>query len=187
MRRRELMFGLVAGGLLARLTGAAEQGKDAITGALADWKKVPEARGFEPAFEYLATLDPATVTPGRTPIIGEDVYASASKYATKPVETARFEAHKKYIDIQCILSGQETIGFVPAIDGLTVLEPHNAEKDVAFYAIPPSYASLPMSAGRFAILFPGQGHMPNLHREGSHDVVKVVVKVSAAWYAARAK
>ena len=62
MRRRELMFGLVAGGLLARLTGAAEQGKDAITGALADWRNLPETKGFEPAFEYLAALD---LAPGR--------------------------------------------------------------------------------------------------------------------------
>ena len=185
MRRRELVLGLVAGSVMANLAKAAGAGQEALTGGLANWKSLPGTKGFEPAFEYLAALDPGAVTPGRTPIVGDEVYAAASKYATKALETARFEAHKKYIDIQCILSGQEIIGFVPTIEGLTVLEPHNVEKDVAFYAIPTSYASLSMNAGRFAIFYPGQGHMPNLHREGPHDVVKVVVKVNAAWYAAR--
>jgi biofilm protein TabA len=183
MRRRDLVVGLMASGLLSRLAIATDS--ETITGQLDQWKKLPSTKGMEPALEYLAQLDPSRVTPGRTPIIGDEVYAVASQYTTKAAEAPRFEAHRKYIDIQYIVSGQETIGFLPAIEGLVVLEPYNTAKDVEFYAAPASYTRLPVKGGQFAILRPGQAHMPGCHLDGPHDIVKVVVKVSAAWHAAR--
>jgi YhcH/YjgK/YiaL family protein len=74
---------------------------------------------------------------------------------------------------------------LPTIEGLTVLEPYNTAKDVEFYAEPRSYSRLPAKTGEFAILRPGQAHMPACHLDGPHEVIKVVVKVSAAWLAAR--
>jgi YhcH/YjgK/YiaL family protein len=183
MRRRDVVVSLVAGSLLPRL--ALTAGKEAVTGRLDQWRSLSGTQGLEPAFEYLAKLDPASITPGRTPIVGDEVYAVASKYPTKAVETARFEAHKKFLDVQYVVSGQETIGFLPSIEGLTVLEPYKAEKDIEFFAVPPSYSSLVVRTGQFALLRPGQAHMPGCHLDGPHDVVKVVVKVSAAWLAAR--
>jgi YhcH/YjgK/YiaL family protein len=183
MQRREVVLGLLAGGLMAKRVTGGE--KAATTGLIAEWQASPLSRGFEPAFEYLASLDPKSVVEGRTALLGDDVYALASRYTTKAPETTRFEAHRKYIDIQCVLSGQEAIGFVPSAEGLSLVEAYSPEKDIAFFAAPASYASIAMSAGRYAILYPGQGHMPNLHSDGPHEVVKVVVKVSAAWHAAR--
>jgi YhcH/YjgK/YiaL family protein len=159
--------------------------KQALTGRLDQWRSLPGLKGLEPALEYLAKLDPASVVPGRTPIVGDEVYAQASKYTTKAIETARFEAHKKFLDVQYVVSGQETIGFLPSTEGLTLLEPYNPDKDVEFFAVPSSYARLLMHAGEFALFRAGEAHMPNCHLEGPHEVVKVVVKVSAAWYAAR--
>ncbi len=181
MQRRDVIISLAVGGLLPRLARAAE--RSAVTGSLDQWKTLPASDGLEPAFEYLAKLDLAGVTPGRTPIIGDDVYAVASKYTTRAFEAARFEAHRKYLDIQYVVSGQETIGFLPSTEGLKVLEPYDAEKDIELFAVPEAYARLAMRAGQFALLRPGQAHMPNCHLDGPHDVTKVVVKVSAAWHA----
>jgi YhcH/YjgK/YiaL family protein len=183
MRRRDVVSSLVAGGLLPRLALAAN--REALTARLDQWKGLAGTKGLEPAFEFLSKLDSASVTPGRTPIVGDEVYAVASKYASKAVETARFEVHKKFLDVQYVVSGQETIGFLPSAEGLTVFEPYDAEKDIAFFAAPASYSSLAVRAGHFAVFRPGEGHMPGCHLDGRHDVVKVVVKVSAAWYVAR--
>jgi YhcH/YjgK/YiaL family protein len=151
-----------------------------ITAPLDRWKTLAKVKGLEPAFEYLSQLDPAKLAPGRTPIIGDDVYAVASTYTTKAAEASRFEAHEKYVDVQYVVSGQETIGFYASIDRLTLIEPYDATRDIAFYAAPSDYTRLSVPAGHVAILRPGQPHMPGVHLDGAHDVVKVVVKVNAA-------
>ena len=180
MRRRDLFVGLAASGLLSRLAAAKEKEDDMIVVSLDSWKTFANVKGQEPAFEYLSRLEPAQLTPGRTPIIGDDVYATASKYATRAPEASRFEVHQKYIDLQYLVSGQETIGFCPSVEGLSLIEPYNPQRDIAFYAAPASYTRLEMHAGQVAILRPGQAHMPNCHLDGVHDVVKVVVKVNVA-------
>src|SRR5512145_806842 len=185
MRRREVVLGLITGGLMAR--SAKGVGSSVVTGTLADWKASPASKGFEPAFEYLSSLEASTVATGRTEVVGDDVYALVSRYTTKAPEIARFEVHRKYIDIQCVLAGEEIIGFLPTSAGLSVLEPYDEGKDIAFFARPAAYTPVAMSTGRYAILYPEQAHMPNLDAGGPHDIVKVVVKVSAAWHAARVR
>jgi biofilm protein TabA len=177
------LAGLAAGGLIPKLAVGASA--EAMTGRLDQWKSMAGIQGLEPAFEYLSRLDSSSVTPGRTLVVGDDVYAIASTYATKPPEALRFEVHQKYIDVQYVAAGQESIGFLPSSAGLTTLEPYDAAKDIAFYAAPGEYVSLPTKAGQIVVLQPGQPHMPGVHLDGAHDVVKVVVKVSAAWRAAR--
>jgi YhcH/YjgK/YiaL family protein len=163
-------------------TGAA---LEAVTGRIDSWRGLPGTAGLEPALEYLAGLDAARVVPGRTPIVGDSVYALASSYDTRAGEALRFEAHRLFIDVQYVVAGQETIGFLPSTEGLRVVEPFNAEKDIELFEVPPRYSSLPIKAGRFAVFRTGQAHLPGCHLEGIHRVVKVVVKVSAGWYAGR--
>jgi biofilm protein TabA len=183
MHRREFAFGLITSGFLPRLLSAADSNR--VGTPLDAWTTLPDSRGLEPAFEYLSRLDPAKITPGRAPVLGDEVFAMISRYTTKAPEDLRFEAHRKYIDVQYLVSGEETIGFVPEIAGLSVVEPYDADKDIEFYAAPARYSRWTLKAGRFVILRPGQAHMPGCHLGGSHDVVKVVVKVSDAWRAAR--
>jgi biofilm protein TabA len=183
MQRRDFVVGLAASSLVPRLAHARDL--TPVVGTLAQWKTLASTKGLEPAFEYLSQIDPAKVAPGRTAIIGEDVYAAASQYATKPASEPRLEAHRKYIDIQCLVSGQETVGFIPSIEGLTVVTPYDAAKDVEFYGTPASETRLALQAGQFVVLYPGQAHRPGCDLDGSHDVVKIVVKVSAAWLAGR--
>ena len=69
MRRRDLFVGLAASGLLSRLAAAKEKEDDMIVVSLDSWKTFANVKGLEPAFEYLSRLEPAQLTPGRTPII----------------------------------------------------------------------------------------------------------------------
>ena len=106
------------------------------------------------------------------------VKAIVSEYETKRENECGYEAHKKYIDIQCVLKGQERAACLP-IEKLLETKPYSEEDDAAFYTAEikhqPSYLSL--QPGYFAIFFPQDGHMPQLCVDNPQLVKKVVVKV----------
>ncbi|MCK5737886.1 YhcH/YjgK/YiaL family protein, partial [bacterium] len=100
-------------------------------------------------------------------------------YETHSRESAKFEAHHDYIDIQYITSGEEIIEYHHATD-LTPEAPYNPEKDCIFYPAEatPSH-QIRLVPGVFCIFFPNELHMPGLHPmpEKPSTVKKVVVKV----------
>jgi biofilm protein TabA len=157
-----------------------------VIGNLADWKRKKDVKGLEAAFEFLEKTDLAALPLGRNPIDGDDLYAAVSLGETKPPEAARFEAHRRYLDVQYVVSGQEGIGFAPLVS-LETSEPYDETKDIEFFATPAKCAVVQMKPGRFAVFGPGEGHMPGCHLEGPHTVRKVVVKVSLAYRDRRAR
>lgn len=126
--------------------------------------------------DFLKQVKPDT--PVGTYQINQHVKAIVSEYETKAENEHGFEAHKKYIDIQYLLFGEERIACLP-IERLNETKAYNEETDAAFYAadlkLQPSYISL--LPGFFAIFFPQDGHMPQLCVDKPMKVKKVVVKV----------
>lgn len=113
-----------------------------------------------------------------TYLLNSRVKVIVSEYETKKVNGYGYEAHKKYLDIQCILNGQERVSCLP-VERLKETKPYSEEIDAAFYSADikhqPSYLSL--QPGYFAIFFPQDGHMPQLCVDEPQMVKKVVVKV----------
>ena len=125
---------------------------------------------------YLQQLSP-DIAPG-TYQLTPRVKAIVSEYETKAKNEAGFEAHKKNIDIQYLLKGEERIACMP-IEKLTATEPYSEEKDAAFYAAECVEAqTMTIGGGYFAIFFPQDGHMPQLCVDEPEMVKKVVVKVA---------
>ena len=128
------------------------------------------------ALDFLKQMKPDTAV--GTYQINQQVKAIVSEYQTKTVNEHGFEAHKKYIDIQYLLTGTERIACLP-IERLKETVPYNEEKDAAFYSadikLQPSYLSL--LPGYFAVFYPQDGHMPQLCIEKPEMVKKVVIKV----------
>lgn len=131
---------------------------------------------FEKAFRYLETITPATPV-GRYELEGKDLYAMVSSYATRSTDQFRFEAHRRYADVQFIVAGRECILWAPLVSLPTVTEAYNAEKDFLFFAPPASYTPLNMGVGQFAVFFPEDGHAPGIEWGGMGEVLKVVLKV----------
>ena len=105
------------------------------------------------------------------------VKAIVSEYETKVKNEVGYEAHRKNIDIQYLLKGEERIACMP-IEKLTVTEPYSEAKDAAFYAAEGVRAQkMTIGDGYFAIFFPQDGHMPCLYINKPQKVKKVVVKV----------
>jgi YhcH/YjgK/YiaL family protein len=174
--------GLTLGAQAQSTRQAAPQKQEgvAVKGNLKNWPSTPGIQGLERAFEYLARTDLSALPLGRTDIDGSDVFVMLSEAETRPSEQVKFEAHRRYIDIQLVVRGQEAIGVAP-VAALTTSEPYDATKDIEFFAAPQESATLALRAGDFAVFAPGDGHRPSLHLDGPHVSRKVVVKVSVAY------
>ena len=133
---------------------------------------------FADAFEFLKRL-PADPSLGRHDLDGEDCFALVQSYTTKPLAKAAFEAHRKYIDIQFIQSGRETLLWSPLSLLPHVTQPYAEEKDVAFFATPEHVTPINLQAGQFTIFFPEDGHAPGVEYAGATEVRKVVIKIRA--------
>ncbi len=132
---------------------------------------------FAKAFEYLRTVD-GTQELGRVDLDGDDCYAIVQAYETKPVEKALFEAHRKYIDVQFVHSGRETILWAPLAAMKEETMAFTEEKDAALWKLVPDVTPIHISDGQFAILYPEDAHAPCVEWDKPEQVFKVVVKVA---------
>ena len=131
---------------------------------------------FAAAFDFLEKL-PANQPLGRYDIDGSDCFALMQSYTTNPLDQAKFETHRQYIDIQYIQVGRETMVWCPQSAFTQITEPYVAEKDVVFYATPPQVTPIQFGAGQFVIFFPTDGHAGALECGGQSEVRKGVIKV----------
>ena len=133
------------------------------------------------AIDWIGTTDVASlaVDGQRRSVVGDDVAIIVSRYTTWPAERYIWESHRKFIDIQIVLTGQEQISVTPVSDALHIATPYDDAKDVVFYARDTAAAAtLHMTPGRFAVFFPEDAHGPNQAWGGTPaEASKLVVKV----------
>ena len=132
---------------------------------------------FAKAFAFLRTVD-GTQALGRHDIDGDLVFALVQTYTTKPVESALFEAHRKYIDVQFLHSGRETILWAPLSTMTEQTLAYDDNKEAALWKLGPDSTSLHLSANHFSILYPEDAHAPCVVWDQPEQVFKVVVKVA---------
>jgi len=175
--RRRLLRTLFAGAglfLLPDLEGGAEESL-LVEGDLKSWRSNPRLKRLAVAFRFLEKPDLAQLTLGKH-VIDDKAYAIIDKSPSQDPKSVEFEAHRKYIDVHYMISGQVTTGFAP-ITKLQAISPYKEDEDAAMFQVPSAYQRVKLYPGKFAVFFPGAGHMPNCHLDGPHDLHKVVVKV----------
>ena len=121
----------------------------------------------------LRETDFSAMEAGRYEVEGKDLFYMIQSYQSKEKNDTP-EAHRKYIDIQYYLSGEEIIGYAP-LSEMTEEVSANPEGDIWFYHGP--VTPLKMSEGKFAVLFPQDAHAPGIAVGEPAPVRKVVVKV----------
>jgi len=130
------------------------------------------------ALDFLGSLG-ADTPDGEYPIRGTDIFARAMRYKSIRRREGKLESHRKYADIQALLSGEELVQWVP----LKAHEdaPYNSEDDVSFHKVPSDCnGSFVLTPGLFSLFMPGDAHMPMLRCGGeASEVTKVVIKVDA--------
>lgn len=129
---------------------------------------------FEKAFAYLRDTDLAAIPLGKYELDGEFLFVAVQEYTTNTMGNGKWEAHRRYIDVQYIVQGTERICHAP----LNRVEQgeYNAEKD--FLALTGQGDFLKLTAGDFAVFFPHDAHMPNMAIDGPSTVRKAVVKIA---------
>ena len=139
-------------------------------------------RGVHPGvmrgLELLRDTDFSQWEDGRHEIDGERLFILLQSYETKP-ENDTPEAHRKYIDIQYLLSGQEQMGVGP-LEEMTEEVEARPEGDIWFYRGPLS--TILLSGRRFTALCPGDAHAPGIAVDRKPAPCrKCVVKVRVDW------
>ena len=130
---------------------------------------------FRKAFDFIKTAENKSA--GRYELDGENLYAMVQEYDTKLAGEMRFESHKRYIDIQYILSGAELMK-VADITRMTPNTPYDDVKDCTFFQDAADTSVLILQQNDYAIFFPQDIHMPGLApNEIPAPVRKIVVKV----------
>lgn len=130
--------------------------------------------GFAEAFHFLKNQPEIPAFDTRVQIKGDLIYASYMRRPGKTREDAKMEAHRRYIDIQFLISGKEEIGWKSTPECSIPDGDYNPERDVLFFKdAPDSWHAL--RPGHFVVFYPGDTHAPMV---GSEELTKVVVKVA---------
>ena len=128
---------------------------------------------IQKAIEYLKNTNFNDFPDGKINIDNE-IWANLQTYYTK--DDALFEAHRKYIDIQFMLEGQEKISVCDYNNCLSEI-PYNEEKDIEFLKSN-EWKDIEMNSGDFLILYPKDAHKPSISiNNEKHYVRKLVIKV----------
>jgi YhcH/YjgK/YiaL family protein len=131
---------------------------------------------FAAAFEFIGKAINEDLPIGKYEIDGNNIFASVQEYEAKPKENCRYEGHRKYIDIQCILSGMEAME-VMDIGSAKPSGAFNEMHDVGFYENSDTCVSAVLGCGQYGIFFPHDIHRPGMRVGDSGAVKKVVVKI----------
>lgn len=131
---------------------------------------------FIKAFDYLRQTDLAAIEKGKYEIDGTNIFALVNEYETVDPSGQQMESHKKYIDVQYIVKGEEQIGHAFMAEQ-TPSQAYDVEKDFMLFGEKPSFYSK-FEENMFAIFFPSDLHMPNLQVSAPVQVKKIVIKVS---------
>lgn len=129
-------------------------------------------KNFEQVEKYLEKIK--EFEPGRHEIDGNNLYVNIDEYVTKNVSESKPEAHRKYIDIQIVLSGNEKIGYANINSGKSIAE-YNNEKDIEFLDANCEY--IKADSSRFFIFFPEDIHHPCISDGEKSHIIKAVFKI----------
>ena len=137
----------------------------------------PEA--IQKALHWLKNNDLAAMEAGTYEIEGKDIYAMIQEITTQPFDVRRAGKHDIYVDVQCIISGTERMGYVP-YTGAEEVEENPEDKDICFFKNLSNENYIDVPAGAFCIFFTNDIHRPGAAAGEPAAVKKVIVKVKEA-------
>lgn len=127
------------------------------------------------AYDFMIRLQTDVIGDGRYEL-QNGVYANVETYMSQPREARKFENHRKYIDVQIIIEGEEFIELFP-VEKFSENGCYDDEKDISFFCNCKKGTNIKLSKGDSLIIFPGQAHMPCVQTDESVKVKKAVIKI----------
>lgn len=127
---------------------------------------------FERAFEFYSTKG-QFMEEGRHVIDGDNLIMTISECELRSIDEAPLEAHNEYIDIQIVISGNETYGIADRLRCKNSKGGYDTKRDIEFYD-DNFYNLIKLSTNDFVIFFPEDAHAPLI---GSGKVKKAIFKI----------
>lgn len=113
-----------------------------------------------------------------THVDGQKLYATLNLFETQPDNKLFFEAHRDYLDIHVVLSGEERMDI--ADTAALTLNEGASKPENDFYAYSdkdPAHQSIVLRNGDFLVAFPADAHRVKGQVDGPSEVRKVVFKI----------
>lgn len=129
---------------------------------------------WEAMFKFLAETDLKNLPVGNHDIVKDRCWITVSEYLPRMSENVKVESHRKFIDLQYTLKGNEMMGLARNPE---VLMEYNEKRDVAFWTSDDItyYKAGPET---FFLFFPSDLHQPSVRDDGAEEMSrKVVVKI----------
>ena len=126
---------------------------------LTEWKLLKEYNTFmwSVVSAFMEANDVENMLAGRYEL-EQDCYVNVDDCETR--ENHNFEAHRTYVDVQLMVSGEEEIFVVPIEKGMETVA-YEVKKDAAFYTCnKEDYKTVPLTSGMALVLYPEDLHAP---------------------------
>ena len=129
-------------------------------------------KDFEKVFSFLQQLNENAT--GTTVLEEGNVWANVIEVKDGLRSAKVFEAHRTFIDIHYILTGEEKFGYAN-VDRLQTKQSYNMEDD--YELLEGEINAISLRGGDFVITFPGDAHIPDFEKINDDKLIRVVVKV----------
>lgn len=127
------------------------------------------------ALDFLETTDLESLPLGRTEIAGDKVFVNVMEANAIDEAEAKFEIHKRYMDIQIDIIGRERL--LIGLEETEEVDPYNPATDFGTVACRDS-VSCTLGKDRFIICMQEEPHMPSIETGEDRYLKKCVVKVA---------
>lgn len=130
----------------------------------------------ECAIEYLKKIKISREDVGKKVEVNKYFFYSIQSYDTKPSEQCKLESHRKYIDIQIMISGEERMDLVD-ISRLSIKEEYDESNDVMLWNVPNRMSRTTLLGGDCIVIYPETAHRGGQDLNGTKHVLKIVGKI----------
>jgi len=145
-----------------------------VTSSL-DLKIYPQV--IREAVDFIKNTNFDEIDAGEYEVSGRDIYYQVMDITTQPVSRVKPEVHRKYIDLQFLFRGKESIGVVDDTGNNEIDTDLLVERDLLFYKNVEDVTFITMKEGDYCVFFPSDVHMPGCERDGQSTIRKIVYKI----------
>lgn len=136
---------------------------------------------IQKCISFIKEMGGADIALGKHFLENSDIYVNVSEYTTKQLEDSKWEAHKKYADLQVLLYGEELIYVADLKD--TKIGNYREEKDFLECSTEQGEA-VKVDKDTCVLLLPEDAHMPNVCIDRQPMAVKkAVCKIPVHYFA----
>lgn len=149
--------------------------RDFIEWVLKSNDKMQLSKNVDLAIKQVKKFDLESLSVGRYELT-DGSYFMVEEYITKKEYPCRLQSHKKYIEVQWILQGQEMIKIYD-IDKLIPEISYDLDKDIAFWKSVDNMTQILLSSGSYVVLYPNYAYTSSIMVKEQSAVRKIVIKV----------